>query len=205
VTKRALSEPRRGWHFPHRFRDPKLGDFKIEVDPAEETAALGEHFELPRRFTIDPRDVTRPLIDIEVEDGKAACVALRRRPNGPPLKTVTVRQPVDAFVRAAIYVAAIERTDRTVEGETVWAPASGRLRRSQFERQARRGARLTDEFLRTVAQVYREETERSRPPTQGVAERLYGSRASAGRWVMEARRRGFLGDALPGRAGERKR
>lgn len=200
-----LSGVERGWRFPNWFRDAKVGDFKIDVPPDEEAVALGAYFELPRAFTIVPRDKSRPLLDVEVENGKAVCVALRRRPGGAPLKTISVRQPVDAFVRAAVYAAAIERTDRTVEGEAVWAPAHGRLRREQFKDRARRGVRLGDDFLRDVAQVYREETDRGQPPTQGVADRLHGSRASAGRWVMEARRRGFLGDALPGRAGERRR
>lgn len=67
---------------------------------------------------------------------------------------------------------------------------------------SQRGKRLSDELLAEVADVYRGALSRGLAPTDAVAAKFPTSRSTAGRWVMEARRRGLLGPAVRGRAGE---
>lgn len=189
------------------FRDEKVGDFKVRVAPAETPVSIGGLIEIPQTFTIEPRDKQRPLIDVEVEGGRAVCVGVRRQPGGSPLGTLSVRQPIDAFVKAAVYAIAIEPSGEKREGIDVWTFARGRQTRVDFERLAserRRGTRLPDGFLQEVALTYRTAVAKGRPPTQEVADELHGSRSSAGRWVSEARRRNFLGPAIRRQAGEKR-
>lgn len=61
-----------------------------------------------------------------------------------------------------------------------------------------RGKRLSDEQLEEVAVIYRDALERGMPPTATVAKSKHLARSTAGRWVLEARRRGFL-EAAPGK------
>jgi hypothetical protein len=76
---------------------------------------------------------------------------------------------------------------------------------TQYDRWAaapRRRGPIRDDELRDVASVYRAAHADHRPPTQAVSARFGVSRSTAGRWIAEARRRGLLGDARPGMAGE---
>jgi hypothetical protein len=68
-----------------------------------------------------------------------------------------------------------------------------------------RGKKLSDVHLREVAKVYRAALKDAKPkPTKAVQQHFYTARANAGRWVAEARRRGFLGEAeSPRQPGEK--
>lgn len=197
----ARSRGLRGWVLHDAIHSEKVGVYRITVsDP--EAVSIGGGFALPRAFTIEPTDESRPLLDVKVDHERATCVAVRAR-EGAPLTTTSVRQPVDAFVKSAVYVLALERLDAPardrVTGEEIsagtWVHVHRRRDRDEHDRivrERRRGVALSDTFLADVARVYREGIELKQPPTQLVADELYGSRSSAGRWVMEARRRGFL-------------
>ena len=87
---------------------------------------------------------------------------------------------------------------------------TGQIDREGFEREFAEaithrapGKRLTNEFLGHVADVYRYAL-RKQPtaPTEAVADAFSVSRSTAGRWLVEARKRGLLAPAAPGRAGE---
>lgn len=67
-------------------------------------------------------------------------------------------------------------------------------------RKRRRNA-VTDQHLRDVVAIYRAAREQGDAPTMAVAEQLDASHSTAARWVGMARHRGFLGPAVPGRAG----
>ena len=62
--------------------------------------------------------------------------------------------------------------------------------------------RITDELLERVAAVYRRAIDDGKPPKQAVALAESVSKATAGRYVMKARERGFLGATSPGKKGE---
>jgi hypothetical protein len=60
---------------------------------------------------------------------------------------------------------------------------------------------LTDEFLAEVSDIYRQHVATGKP-SKAVAEHFHYTNASARRVVREARLRGLLGPARPGRGGE---
>lgn len=51
---------------------------------------------------------------------------------------------------------------------------------------------ITDEFLRTVAEVHRDAEARGRPPVLAVAAEFQTARPNAERWVRKARQAGYL-------------
>ena len=59
----------------------------------------------------------------------------------------------------------------------------------------------TDEALNAVAAVYRRALMVGEPPTKAVVDDLGLARSTAGRWVMKAREKGFLGSTTKGKAG----
>lgn len=61
--------------------------------------------------------------------------------------------------------------------------------------------RLTDEFLKTVADAYLWMTVSGRHPAPSIAEMAKVPVSRVHRWVCEARKRGFLPPSRPGRAG----
>ncbi len=63
-----------------------------------------------------------------------------------------------------------------------------------------RKSRITDDVLREVAEVYRANVDNN--PTEAVASRFGKAHRTAALYVERARRRGFLGAALKGKAGE---
>ena len=61
---------------------------------------------------------------------------------------------------------------------------------------------MTDARLERVADVYRTAVELGEYPVEAVKEDQFVSRSYAGELVRQARKRGFLGPARPGKAGE---
>jgi len=84
-----------------------------------------------------------------------------------------------------------------------WTEEMKKLARElERSRAPRRRNRITDELLTGVAEVYREAMAEGRPPKKAVELAFYVSGATAGRYIMKARSRGFLGPTSPGRKGE---
>jgi hypothetical protein len=72
-----------------------------------------------------------------------------------------------------------------------------------LERRERRGGRgLGTDFYKGVALEYRRFVDKSGQPTTSIAKANGVSRGTASRWVRRARELGFLGPAMPRRAGE---
>lgn len=61
--------------------------------------------------------------------------------------------------------------------------------------------RITDDFLRDVADAYRWFTNAKQPPAPAIAEMADVPVRRVHRWVSDARKRGFLPPGRPGRAG----
>lgn len=57
-----------------------------------------------------------------------------------------------------------------------------------------------NESLGRVSFEYQRAVREGRPPTQAVVDALGLTRSTAGRWIAQARREGFLEPATPGRA-----
>jgi hypothetical protein len=145
--------------------------------------------------------------------GKPGTIRLdtgKRIEKGPPITGTILRQvPLDRIVREIADVAArqLRRVFDPLTGEerAVWMPAVAStegqhaLKRAQ-KRPTGRGAKLRDAELQEAADIYRAAFEHGDHPTEAVRKHFWLSRSSAGRWVAEARRRGFLPPTEPRRA-----
>ena len=61
------------------------------------------------------------------------------------------------------------------------------------------GRNLSDEFYATVGEAYRVAVERGEAPRTTIAESAGVSTEVAGRWVRQARKRGYLPATEPGK------
>jgi hypothetical protein len=67
---------------------------------------------------------------------------------------------------------------------------------------ARRRRRVTNDLLARVSGIYREAMKVGNSPKKAVRDAEHVSESTAGRYIMEARKRGLLGPTLPGKKGE---
>lgn len=133
------------------------------------------------------------ILHIGVVSGRASCISVSAL-EGQELTGQVLRQaPLSSLVREAARGGLVHLRDgfavRFVEGNSA-LPA---LNEIPSFRQRRN---LDDEFMENVAEVYRNAVSMG-ISTQQEIQRVFGpiSDASARRWVMKARRRGFLGPA----------
>jgi len=172
---------------------------------------------IPAEFLagVDQENGPGYVLDLAVEDGRVVCnrVSVVRRPNAPPLKATQLRYAFDKLAREAAAVVAVTVNEIDTNGRFHGRRHDGSVSEflaeydSASKRTTRRGSRMPDSHLQEVARVYREALAAKKPPVQAVQRhfRVGGrpvSRSTAGRWVFEARRRGFLGPTQPGQAGE---
>jgi hypothetical protein len=186
---------------------------------------------LPARFKATIDDETLPYLlelDLAVHEGEAGCTAARfvQREGGPLITPRGVRAvPLTQYVRAATACAAL-RVEKDVGGGytlvhvtteaghveedagsfKLTPVTTGAEVAAAFEQTRPAGERgrrrLTDEFLEEVANVYRTALEAGdAAPRRAVQEWQGVPTQTAARWIAEARRRGFLGDTRPGKAG----
>lgn len=183
----------------------------MQIRSSDEWVVVGEH-QLPTAYAIGytpSAGVDAPAWEVEyaVEAGVPRCIAVTVRANegGREVQSADLRalRLDDLAEDAATNVA--RRQVQTDAGEVAWVHDLRRFRDVRAEvGAARRGSRLaiTDELLRTVADVYREHLDDR--PTEVVRRHLdLGSDRTARLYVKRARDRGFLGKAIPGKAGER--
>jgi hypothetical protein len=215
----------------HRHIDPGL--WPVALDPARglegrmltpslaiwayddvEKVAIGG-FVIPAHFFLFAdwmsKERPRTITELEVNDGQLRIRALTVWPReGERLTTSNLRSLSPQVILQTAGLRAggrdegglIAGFEHLSDGE--YAALKGDIAAAATD-PPRRGKRLPDEHLQRVATVYREGEARGYHPTKYVASRLNTARSNAGRWVMEARRRGFLGAAEPGRAGEVKK
>lgn len=125
-----------------------------------------------------PFDITA-IVDAD-ENGALRVVSLtvEERPGGPKITASSLRN-----VPIRELLADIE-TDFPDECDpfSAWRMPAGKAG----------SARLNNQILAAVADVYRLAADLGADPTNKVAEVFRKPRSTAGRWVMEARRRGYL-------------
>jgi hypothetical protein len=73
---------------------------------------------------------------------------------------------------------------------------------AQKTRPPERRNRITNDHLERVAEIYRQAIDAGRPPKKAVSTEFTVSQATAGRYIMQARKQGHLGPTLPGKKGE---
>lgn len=177
----------------------------------------------PNRFTLAVDRAPAPDIQlrIEIRDGSVECRELRiiAQPGNRGVRTSDLKISIDDQLELAVkaVMSPAVWSDDEQKGFTgagyggvVTGPDHEHLRvRHDIGREtvrqvrvARRAAKtkITDERLREVAGVYREHLASS--PTRAVAEHFVVAHRTAALYVKRARGRGFLGAALPGKAGE---
>jgi hypothetical protein len=164
-----------------------------------------EGLHLPTRYDVEIDDPECPIlleIHVAVVDGQPRCAELRcrPRPGGPPVSSENLRRvPLARYVResAALYSMRVVVYD----AGQVLVSSTGTGDEPLLARAAQQRPRqhMTDDLLRDVARVY---SEAGTKPTLAVMRRFYLSRPTAGRWVVLARKRGFLPE-LPPRARKR--
>lgn len=195
-----------------------------EHDPEAGYVAYGGRFVFPRRFEALYRDRNVVMqVYLSVDDrGRVGVEQLniRRPPGGGAVTGATLRAiPVDTLAREAMKMAAYEIVSQTpgeppelrraadpdltgiadpdFSGDELFA-----VYQQATHKPFRRGKPVTDAHLREVVQVYRDATATKQRPKQTIARVFHVSTSTASRWIRAARDRGFLGDAIPGVAGE---
>jgi Family of unknown function (DUF6214) len=172
-----------------------------EEDGGISFVPLRNGFVVPRRFTARNEQV---LIDIELDgDGTPRVRAITIL--GDDIKSETLRRlPVGKLTRVAVFEASRKMDDGVFRLVSTPQDEAAAFYSAyvQDARPPRKGSPVTDERLREVATRYRAAVERGDPPTQTIGDEMHASRPTAARWVQKARERGFLGPAVPGRAGE---
>jgi hypothetical protein len=169
---------------------------------------FGEGFQIPAGFEYSGSGPFEWAVWIHVVDGIAQPLAVRCwSPAGRPLTAESFRRlPLGRLVREGVLLSSRPREefpksyvqwDSIEEAEQKHAEVAKAY--TTTKRSPRDRGPVTDELLQRVADIYRDELA-SGAPTRKVAEKLNYSRASAGRLVMEARRRGFLPQTEPRRA-----
>jgi hypothetical protein len=145
---------------------------------------------VPERFTAtdDPPDLPYSIeMEIALDGEHLVCEAMtcRRRDDGEPVTGEGVRQvPVARFLSyAASGVVRIAETGETVGTRPPPDPAGG----------------PTDEALTYVSRLYAFAVLCGLAPTKVVADNIGLPKSTAGYWVSQARKRGFLTVAAPRR------
>lgn len=179
----------------------------VRIDWLGDVMPLEKGFAIPRQFRAFVDDPAMPYtfgFDVEPSaTGEPRITELTIRPReGQAIGTENLRRlNISRYLQAA-------RTAATLR-----ARGPGKLTRVRDEDipdlyeiyRPVRGApkpRLSDEALARAVEVYRQAVIAGDPPTQTVAKVLHLERSTAGRWMVEARRRGLLGPALARKAGE---
>lgn len=169
---------------------------------------------LPRRYEAVMIEEDQPTIRLEIavdDGGHLRCESISiRAEEGQELRTKQIRVPLERLVQdstsSAFEPAVCVGEDGKLEALATMRPEHiEQMRRTlkQTKRPSRGpGARVPDAELQRVAEIYRAACAEGKPPVTAVEFELPASRATAGRRIKEARRRGFLGPAVGTRAGE---
>jgi hypothetical protein len=175
-------------------------DYSSELELGVLESGEAGRYTLPRLMEALIDRPGMPRLQLRIAVGAAGPVCTRlvflARPD-EPLRAAQLRVRLDELVREIATLVGAYNIE------------TGNHDREGFERELAAlapaiepGKRLSDEHFAAVADVYRYALRTGRPATASVGEAFNVSRSTAGRWVVEARRRGLLGPARPGVAGE---
>jgi len=146
---------------------------------------------------------------IAIEGGRIVCekFTASRKAGGPPVRNVELREvPIAALLElAAKRVTTVEgRGDYFAQPEDDGGDAGGRADRViKSLRPSKRTRADKEAVLQDVARIYREAIAvGDSAPRRAIAEKLDYTVGYAAKLVTQARERGFLGPASPGKAGE---
>lgn len=210
----ALPSPGADWalaDFPNAYLD-----FGPPPDAETEYAQVGDRYFLPRAFWGRIHDPGLPRVHMELQyDGQRIklvelrLTALEGQP-GPAsidlggaggldsVKRLPFRRIIKAIAAFSACAATTAPDGRLVRRDLDDSEHGAFLRALARHERAARASEGTDDRLRSVAEVYRRERDdptlagKRRAPVQAVMVRWGVSRATASRWIREARDRELL-------------
>ena len=162
---------------------------------------------LPKQFRVEAEGVRtdelpyRVRMEFVVENGRPMCIELALGRLRADLTSEGLRKvPVSRLVRDAALAAVHESPDSERSSPRAlqvgrWA----RLYASDNPPHRPTGKRLDDAHYRRVAKIYEQARLAGADPVAAVKAHEFCSRSTAGRWVGEARERGFLAKTTPGK------
>jgi hypothetical protein len=171
---------------------------------------FGPGFEIPLRFGYRGEGEFAWAMEILVVEGRPqvhSLTCLAPEVGRPITPERLHRFPLGRFVKVATLMASRPVDERPHSFQRWSSPEEVLAAREAVAAQLRKrpnGKRrniLTDERLREIAEVYRQHVATGQP-SKAVADHFNYTDTSARRVVREARLRGFLGAARPGRGGE---
>jgi hypothetical protein len=179
----------------------------LRVDPGR---GAGPGYLAPRQFTARYEQVGLPPVVLEIvvgDDRVPSCLSIRNvvSDGRPGLTTALLRRLALQSIAKELLFGAGEKVDFAADERVV-----GLLPMTLADRDIFLGdpepplpplatSRVSNDVLEEVARIYRANP---KAPTRAVEETLPTSRATAGRYVAEARNRGLLGSPIPRKAGE---
>jgi hypothetical protein len=169
---------------------------------------VGDDLVMPERVTVIAYDMDNgPDVEIEVIPERGRLVAeeirLRRGKDGAPITTESIRlvQVAHLVQWAAQHVLRLEKLPTEDDSSSATSMVPAGVTDADVEYVREHG--LTDRTLQIVAHAYRMGMLMGHSPTKRVEEWLEQPRSTVGRWIAEARKRGYLGASEgPGRSGE---
>jgi hypothetical protein len=177
-----------------RARDAYVHVTTLERDP---TVRTGPATAIPSSFSAEIDDPEQPyVLDLRVRTiagRRPEVVELRLELRSPHKPGGIATEGLRGVHIAKALQMAVTRAVEPIETEDEGVAATKPLR----------GVPVSKEFLGQVASIYRSAVAGgSRAPVVEVARQLGGSRPTAGRWVLQARKAGVLKPAIGTRAGE---
>jgi hypothetical protein len=181
----------------------------VETDLADGTTApsawvpYGTGFEIPLYFEYEGSGPFKWKLSAVVVEGRARCVRFECQGDVSPENLH--RFPLGRYLEEATLMASRPEDEIPRKAKAWSSPEQARAARAavaeQHHKRTATPRRLTDDLLAEVAEVYRQNVSTGKP-SKAVAEHFKYTTTSARRVVREARRRGLLGPARPGRGGE---
>lgn len=177
---------------------------------SQEWVAVSKNQAAPREFAVQWEEVGLPplVLDIQIrEDGKPLCssITIDGSEIDKGISTGLLRDiPVRRIVREAV-ASASEVVYRDADGEQrLRSPRWAERQAFVLEEPQRVSAPIaSDELLAKVAEVYRANPAAPAKAVYAYVNKMFGaSRATAGRYIAEARKRKLLGKAIERKAGE---
>jgi hypothetical protein len=185
-------------------RTKARSDVEIRIVAGKGFERFGSRFVLPRSYSVTIDDPRLPcIVTLDVKTGprgpECRSAHFHSRDGDPSLSSSVLRAiPIAGMLKHTLPAMLATRggialaPELNEEEETALVDDLNRA-------YARRGAR--EDMVEQAAVIYRANVSLG-APTVAVAEELKYSRSQASRLIREARRRGLLGPATPGRAGE---
>jgi hypothetical protein len=186
-----------------RWVDTDIGHGKVRKSA---WVPYGPGFEIPLYYEYDGDNPFEWTMAVLVVEGRPRCISFECRSEKGITPTVLHGLPLGRFLRDATLMASrpeneVPRKVRAWKDVEEVRRARAAVAIQHQKRGTYRGRRIDDDLLAEVAGVYRDNIATGKP-SKAVAEYFRYTDASARRIVHQARLRGLLGLARPGRAGE---